>query len=70
MRRNIEIDGREMPFTCLQAGERWVAVRRQADLTVTISAANIDPASLQLKEAEETERELLQGCGGTAYFGP
>ena len=56
----IRIDGAPHPFTVLTGpGERWVAVRRHDDLTVTIAARDLDPASINLEPIADPAARLL-----------
>jgi hypothetical protein len=56
----ITIDGVREPFlTVGTPNARWVAVRRHHDLTLTIAAREIDPASLIIEPIADTNARLL-----------
>lgn len=56
----IAIDGTPESFLMLStASGRWVAVRRHADLTVTIAARNLDPTTLILEPIGDPTSRLL-----------
>jgi hypothetical protein len=56
----ITIDGTEQPFVLLTTpGGRWVAVRRHDDLTITIAARDLDPATISLEPVADPAARLL-----------
>ena len=56
----ITIDGAPQPFLRLTTPTgRWVAVRRHDDLTITIAARGIDPATLVLEPIADPAGRLL-----------
>jgi hypothetical protein len=56
----IMIDGEREPFLTVGAlNARWVAVRRHHDLTITIEAREIDPASLVIEPIADPSARLL-----------
>jgi hypothetical protein len=55
----IRIDGELEPFTLLQAGERWVVVRRRAKQTITVSAKDVDPGTISLRPLEDPDAPLF-----------
>jgi hypothetical protein len=40
-------------------GSRWVAVAQRADLTITVAAHDLEPASLRLEPISDPAAELL-----------
>ena len=56
----ITIDGARAPFLTLgQLNVHWVAVRRHHDVTVTVAAREIDPASLVIEPIADPNARLL-----------
>jgi hypothetical protein len=56
----ITIDGRPEPFLTLTTpSDRWVAVRRHDDLTITIAARDLDPTTLTLEPIPDPAARLL-----------
>jgi len=56
----ITIDGVAQPFLRLSTPTgRWVAIRRNGDLTITIAARDLDPATLTLEPIPEPGARLL-----------
>ena len=56
----IVIDGAREPFITVGApNARWVAVRRRHDVTITIAAREIDPASLIIEPIADPVARLL-----------
>ena len=56
----ITIDGCPQPFLALSTTTgRWVAVRRHDNLTITIAAHNLDPATLTLEPIPDPAARLL-----------
>jgi hypothetical protein len=56
----ITIDGTPQPFLALSIPTgRWVAVRRHDDLTITIAALDVDPATLTLEPIPDPAARLL-----------
>jgi hypothetical protein len=55
----IPVDGSPEEFTSLRVGHRWAAVRRRAAETVTITAANLDPAGITLAPLGDPRKDLL-----------
>jgi hypothetical protein len=56
----ITIDGTEQPFVVLTTpGGRWVAVRHHDDLTVTIAARDLDPATISVEPIADPAARLL-----------
>jgi hypothetical protein len=56
----IMIDGTREPFVTVGAPNgRWVAVRRHHDVTITIAARDIDPASLVIEPIADPQARLL-----------
>jgi hypothetical protein len=56
----ITIDGAREPFlTVGSPNDHWVAVRRHQDLTITIAAREIDPASLIIEPIADPVARLL-----------
>lgn len=59
-RPRFMIDGAREPFVTVGApNAHWVAVRRHHDVTVTIEAREIDPASLIIEPIAEPAALLL-----------
>jgi hypothetical protein len=57
----ITIDGTQQPsLTLTTPGGRWVAVRRHDDLTVTIAARDLDPATLTIEPIADPAARLLR----------
>lgn len=57
---DITIDGAPEPFRFVGTpSARWVAVRRHHDLTVTVAACEIDPASLVIEPIANPHDRLL-----------
>jgi hypothetical protein len=57
---DIRIDGAREPFlTVGTPNARWVAVRRHHDVTITIAAREIDPASLIIEPIPDPNARLL-----------
>jgi hypothetical protein len=57
--RSLLLDDRPESFGFLEVGQRWVAVRKLAALTISVSANEIKPDSLGLKPLERPVEELL-----------
>lgn len=56
----IMIDGAPQPFLLLTGpGERWVAIRRHDDLTVTIAGRDLDPSGINLEPIADPAAHLL-----------
>jgi hypothetical protein len=54
----IRVDGIAEPFTCVQSGEHWAAVRHRDSMSLTIVGRLIDPASLDLGPLRDPVGEL------------
>jgi hypothetical protein len=54
----IHLDGAREEFTSLRAGHRWAAVRRRAAETITITAANLNPAAITLAPLGDPHKDL------------
>ena len=46
--RTFLVDGEAVPFVFVAAANRWVAVTRRGDLTITIAARDVEPAGIEL----------------------
>jgi hypothetical protein len=46
--RTFRLDDEPAAFVAVASAERWVAVRRHGDLTITIEARDVDPGSVEL----------------------
>lgn len=57
--RLLWVDGRHEPFTFLRSGVSWVAARRMQEVTITISANDLDPDSLSLRRLADPVLELF-----------
>ena len=57
--RTIEVDGQPTTFTFIEAGSRWAAVARTGPLTITITATDIDPATVRLGSVQEPTKALI-----------
>ncbi len=58
--QQILIDGSPEPFLALTTPSgRWVAVRRHHDLTITIAARDIHPATITVEPVAEPAARLL-----------
>jgi hypothetical protein len=56
----ITIDGSSQPFLMLGTPTgRWVAVRRHQDLTFTVAARDVDPATIALEPIPDPAVRLL-----------
>jgi hypothetical protein len=47
--RPLRIDGQPVSFTFLEANGRWAAVRRHGDLTITVTARDVEPETVSLR---------------------
>jgi hypothetical protein len=47
--RRFPVDGAERPFTFASAGDRWAAVAKVGDVTITVTARGIDPGEVRLR---------------------
>jgi len=59
----LRVEGRPQPFTFLRTGERWVAVRRMQQVTITVSGNGVDPDSVALRPLGDASGELLDARG-------
>jgi hypothetical protein len=56
--RVIDIDSDPTTFTFVEAGSRWAAVARAGPVTITMTATEIDPATIRLQAAQEPTKSL------------
>jgi hypothetical protein len=56
--RVIDIDSDLTTFTFVEAGSRWAAVARAGPVTITITATEIDHATIRLQAAQEPTKSL------------
>jgi hypothetical protein len=54
----IDIDSDPTTFTFVEAGSRWAAVARAGPVTITMTATEIDPATIRLQAAQEPTKSL------------
>jgi hypothetical protein len=57
-RRSLLVDGEPQSFATVASGCRWVAVRRQGDLVITVAARDFDAGEVALVALADPQREL------------
>jgi hypothetical protein len=56
--RTLLVDGEPASFQALATGDRWVAVRRDGELVLTVAARDVDPGAVELVALVDPERDL------------
>ena len=55
----ITIDGIPEPFTILRTGTRWVAVHEGSEQTITVSANDVEPDAISLRQLHDPIEALV-----------